>query len=71
MRLDFYTYDVFVGLVKAMTYGTLITFMGSYMGLETKGGAAGVGEAATSSVVISSALILISDYFITHTLLNI
>ena len=71
MRLDFYPYDVFVGLVKAMTYGGLITFIGSYMGLETKGGAAGVGAAATTSVVISSALILISDYFITHTLLNI
>jgi phospholipid/cholesterol/gamma-HCH transport system permease protein len=71
MRLDFYTYDVFVGLVKAMTYGGLITFIGSYMGLETKGGAAGVGAAATSSVVLSSALILISDYFITNTLLHI
>jgi phospholipid/cholesterol/gamma-HCH transport system permease protein len=71
MRLDFFIYDVFVGLVKAMTYGGLITFIGSYMGLETEGGAAGVGKAATTSVVISSALILISDYFITHFLLNI
>ena len=71
MRLDFFPYDVFVGLVKAMSYGSLITFIGSYMGLETKGGAAGVGAAATSSVVLSSALILISDYFITNTLLHI
>lgn len=71
MRLDFYAYDVFVGLVKAMAYGGLITFIGSYMGLETKGGAAGVGTAATSSVVLSSALILISDWFITNTLLHI
>lgn len=71
MRLDFYIYDVFVGLVKAMAYGGLITFIGSYMGLETKGGAAGVGAAATSSVVLSSALILISDWFITSTLLHI
>ena len=71
MRLDFYTYDVFVGLAKAMSYGTLITFIGSYMGLEAKGGAAGVGAAATTSVVISSSMILISDYFITETLLHI
>ncbi len=71
MHLDFYGYDVFVGLVKAMVYGILITFTGSYMGLETKGGAAGVGTAATTSVVISSSMILISDYFITDTLIKI
>jgi phospholipid/cholesterol/gamma-HCH transport system permease protein len=71
MQLNFYAYDVFVGLIKAMCYGWLITFIGSYMGLETKGGAAGVGAAATTSVVISSALILISDWFITDLLLHI
>lgn len=69
MKLDFQTYDVFVGLVKSTVYGGLITFVGSYAGLETEGGAQGVGQAATMAVVISSALILILDYFLTHTLL--
>lgn len=69
MRLDFMAYDVFVGLVKSTVYGGLLSFMGAYMGLRTEGGAQGVGRAATAAVVVSSALILILDYFLTHALL--
>lgn len=69
MKLDFMVYDVFVGLVKATVYGGMLTFMGAYTGLQTEGGAQGVGKAATSAVVVSSALILILDYFLTHALL--
>jgi phospholipid/cholesterol/gamma-HCH transport system permease protein len=69
MKLDFQSYDIVVGLIKSVVYGFLITFIGSYVGLRTEGGAQGVGRAATASVVISSALILILDYFLTHALL--
>ena len=69
MKLDFQGYDIFVGLVKSVVYGGLITFIGCFEGLQTEGGAQGVGRAATTAVVISSALILILDYFLTHTLL--
>ncbi len=69
MKLDFQVYDVIVGLVKSTFYGGLITFIGCYMGLQTEGGAQGVGRAATAAVVVSSALILILDYFLTHTML--
>ena len=69
MKLDFQAYDVFVGLAKSTVFGGLITFIGCYMGLQTGGGAQGVGRAATAAVVISSALILILDYFLTHTML--
>lgn len=69
MKLDFMVYDIFVGVVKATVYGGLLTFMGAYMGLQTEGGAQGVGRSATSAVVVSSALILILDYFLTHALL--
>ena len=69
MKLYFEVYDVFVGLVKSVVYGSLLTFMGAYMGLCTAGGAQGVGRAATAAVVVSSALILILDYFLTHALL--
>ena len=69
MKLDFQAYDVAVGLIKSICYGGLITFIGCYVGLQTEGGAQGVGRAATAAVVISSALILILDYFLTHALL--
>ena len=69
MKLDFQSYDVVVGLVKSIVYGGLITFIGSYAGLRAEGGAQGVGRAATAAVVISSALILTLDYFLTHALL--
>ena len=69
MKLDFQTYDIYVGLVKAVVYGGLITFIGSYAGLRTEGGAQGVGKAATAAVVIASALILVLDYFLTHGML--
>jgi phospholipid/cholesterol/gamma-HCH transport system permease protein len=69
MKLDFMIYDIFVGLVKSTVYGGVLTFVGSYMGLQTVGGAQGVGQSATSAVVVSSALILILDYFLTLALL--
>ena len=69
MKLDFMVYDVFVGLVKSTVYGGLLAFMGAYMGLRTEGGAHGVGRSATAAVVVSSAMILILDYFLTHALL--
>ncbi len=69
MKLDFMVYDVFVGLVKSTVYGGMLAFMGAYMGLRTEGGAQGVGRSATAAVVVSSALILILDYFLTHALL--
>ncbi len=69
MKLYFMGYDVFVGLIKSMVYGGLLTFMGAYMGLCTVGGAQGVGQSATAAVVVSSALVLILDYFLTHALL--
>ena len=69
MKLDFMVYDIFVGLIKSTVYGGVLTFVGAYMGLQTQGGAQGVGQSATSAVVVSSALILILDYFLTLALL--
>ncbi len=70
MKLDFMPYDVVVGMTKSVVYGGAITFIGSYVGLNAEGGAQGVGRAATKAVVISSALVLILDYFLTHTMLT-
>ncbi len=57
--------DIFSGLVKASVFGFLITFMGCYHGFNAKGGAQGVGQSTTYSVVSSSILILLMNYIIT------
>ena len=59
--------DIFQGLVKATVFGFIITLMGCYQGFNCGQGAKGVGKATTNSVVTSSILILISNYFITAT----
>lgn len=57
--------DIFGGLLKAMVFGIIIATVSCYKGFNTEGGAEGVGKATTGAVVISSMLILISDYFLT------
>jgi phospholipid/cholesterol/gamma-HCH transport system permease protein len=60
--------DIFGGLIKAFVFGTIIATISCYKGFNTEGGAEGVGKATTGAVVISSMLILISDYFLTSML---
>ncbi|MFH0924464.1 MAG: ABC transporter permease [bacterium] len=57
--------DIFSGLFKSLFFGMIIAMIGCYKGFYAEGGAEGVGKATTGSVVISSMLILISDYFLT------
>ena len=59
------TEDVVSGLVKAGVFGFIITLMGCYHGYNSRGGALGVGAAATSAVVSASITILLSDYLLT------
>jgi phospholipid/cholesterol/gamma-HCH transport system permease protein len=56
--------DYAEGLVKPVVFGFIIAMMGCYTGLHTAGGAAGVGEAAKRTVVLSSVLILVVDFFL-------
>jgi phospholipid/cholesterol/gamma-HCH transport system permease protein len=65
MRTLFYAGDVLGGLIKACVFGLIIALMGCTAGLATRGGAVGVGRAATRAVVASCVLILISDYVLT------
>lgn len=60
--------DVVRGLTKAAVFGFILTWVGTYKGYYTEGGARGVGAATTQSVVTSSIMILISNYFITKML---
>jgi len=57
--------DIYSGLVKAAFFGLVISLIGCYKGFHTRGGAEGVGRATTGSVVVSSMMILISDYLLT------
>ena len=57
--------DVYIGLLKACIFGMIIATIGCYQGINTRGGAEGVGKATTNAVVISSLLILVANYFVT------
>ena len=64
------TIDVIVGITKGATFGAIITSLGCYYGYYTEGGAEGVGKSTTNAVVISSILILISNYILTALFFN-
>jgi len=57
--------DITNGLIKSAVFGLILTWVGTYKGYYTWGGAKGVGIATTQSVVISSIMILIANYFLT------
>ena len=61
--------DLAMGLTKPVVFGFILTSVGCFMGLQTRGGTQGVGEATTRSVVVASVLILSSDFFMTKLLL--
>jgi len=46
---------------KTLVFGLIIGLIACFQGMRTKGGAAGVGRAATSSVVLSSLLVILAD----------
>jgi len=63
LRLFFEPWDVQFAAIKSVSFGLIVTGVGSFYGFHTKGGAAGVGIAATRSVVLASILILALDAF--------
>lgn len=58
--------EVFKGLLKAMVFGGIIAHVGCYIGFKTSGGARGIGESTTKSVVLSFLLIMIANYLLTR-----
>lgn len=56
--------DLTGGMAKSAVFGVIITLVGSRRGLDTDGGAAGVGRATTAAVVTAIVLILILNYFL-------
>jgi phospholipid/cholesterol/gamma-HCH transport system permease protein len=58
--------DVVKGLFKSLIFAIVIVMVGAYQGLTTKGGAAGVGKAATSAVVTCIILIFILNFIMSY-----
>ncbi|HTL97577.1 MAG TPA: ABC transporter permease [Holophagaceae bacterium] len=61
--------DLLIALTKALVFGIIISLVGCWRGYRTFGGAEGVGNAPTSSVVTSYVWILIADFVLTKMLL--
>ena len=60
--------DILKGLFKSVIFALIIALVGSYQGLATRGGAAGVGKATTGAVVISIILIFFFNFFLSYVL---
>jgi phospholipid/cholesterol/gamma-HCH transport system permease protein len=57
--------DVGSGIAKSFFFAYFIAIVGCYNGLNTTGGADGVGRATTNTVVLAAILVLVSDFFLT------
>lgn len=57
--------DIFSGVCKSFFFAYFIAIIGCYNGLNTTGGADGVGRATTNTVVLAAILVLVSDFFLT------
>lgn len=72
LQMDFLVKEYFLGnLVKPCVYGFIICLVGSHFGLQTSGGAKGVGKASTNAVVLSAVLIIIFDYYLNELFLSL
>ncbi len=70
--LTFVTFwDFAGGILKSFFFGLIIAGIGTFKGLHTANGAVGVGKATTESVVISTIIIFISNYFLSMILYNL
>lgn len=67
--------DLLLSLYKSLCFGVLITWISCYKGFSAGHkagfGAEGVSKATTQAVVLSSILILISDYYITSVMISV
>ena len=66
-----YTQDVWMGLIKPFVLGFVIVTTACHVGLRTKGGTQGVGEATTVAVVTGSVAVIAVDFFLTKILIAV
>jgi phospholipid/cholesterol/gamma-HCH transport system permease protein len=60
--------DFLKGMGKAAVFAIIIALIGSYQGLSTRGGAAGVGRSTTSAVVTAIILIFVFNFALSYVL---
>jgi phospholipid/cholesterol/gamma-HCH transport system permease protein len=58
-------------LIKPVLFGFVISTVGCYFGMSTRGGTQGVGRSTTQAVVVASVLILVVDFFVTKLLIAV
>ncbi len=63
--------DVVQGLVKPLFFGFIISSVGCYFGMNTKGGTQGVGRSTTQAVVVSSVMIIVIDFLISRAMIGL
>src|SRR5215475_9588197 len=63
--------DLGQGLVKPVFFGFIIATIGCYYGMNTRGGTQGVGKSTTQAVVVSSVLIIASDFVISRFMIGL
>src|SRR5271167_40559 len=63
--------DILQGLAKPLFFGLIISTIGCYYGMTTRGGTQGVGRSTTQAVVVSSIFIIIVDLLVTRAMIGI
>ncbi|WP_432822223.1 MlaE family ABC transporter permease [Trichloromonas sp.] len=58
--------EIIKGIIKATVFGGIVAHVGCYVGFKTRGGARGIGQSTTRSVVMSFLMILVADYFLSR-----
>lgn len=58
--------DIWVSILKAAVFGTIIATICSAIGFKTKGGAMDVGKSTTNAVVYSFMIVVIVDFIISY-----
>ncbi|CAM1366003.1 ABC-type transport system, permease component [Tenacibaculum sediminilitoris] len=70
VQMDFDPFLITYALIKTVVFAFLIATVPSYHGYYVKGGSLEVGKASTQSVVWTTVLIVIANYFLTQMLLT-
>jgi phospholipid/cholesterol/gamma-HCH transport system permease protein len=71
VRFGITTQDLIGGVIKPIFFGLIIGSIACYKGLSTTGGTVGVGRSTTNSVVLSSIVVIIFDFFLSRAINSI
>jgi phospholipid/cholesterol/gamma-HCH transport system permease protein len=70
LRSEFNPFTITFALIKAFTFGFLISSISCFKGYYTQGGALEVGISSTKAVTISVIAVLVADYLLAQLLLG-